>query len=359
MLEKTLSYYILRVSTTYMVSTFLIGGLHIYKVIEISRGKRMAGKNIKVSVVVATYNHEKYIRHTLESIVSQKTDFDYEVIVGDDCSSDGTAEIVREYASKYPELIIPVIREKNMGGTSNLLDLLARIRGEYVAFIEGDDYWIDENKLQKQADFLDSHSDYIACFGHCIIVDENENRNEELEKWSGFMKRGGDYTIKDFEEYILPGQTATSMYRKIAYAKLQQKVAEFKIDVSDFIDRDQVLLMLSVGKMYNLGTEVSAYRYVVKPGAGSWSSENDFYSFRTLMNYLDGLKKFEKLAQVLGMKLNFDERRKYEWRKLEDSKKDFSKENYRTIKAKLIDESIDKKKIKAYITREKLKSLLK
>ncbi len=317
----------------------------------------MSEKKLKVSVAVATYNHEKYIRHTLESIIEQKVNFDFEVLIGEDCSTDGTADVVREYASKYPDLIIPIIREKNLGGTRNLLDLIMRAKGENVAFVEGDDYWIDENKLQKQVDFLDSHPDYIACFGQCIIVDENENRQKELEEWSGFMKRGGDYTIKDFEEYILPGQTATAMYRKAAYGKLEQKIAEAKIDVSDFIDRDQILLMLAVGKIYNLGTEVSAYRYVVNPGAGSWSSENDFYSFKTLVNYLDGLKKLETVAEKLGLELNFDERRKYEWKKLQDDKKSFSKENYNAVKAKLIDESIDKKGIKSYMLRENLKRM--
>jgi hypothetical protein len=115
--------------------------------------------------------------------------------------------------------------------------------------------------------------------------------------------------------------------------------------------------MLAVGKIYNLGTEVSAYRYVVNPGAGSWSSENDFYSFKTLVNYLDGLKKLETVAEKLGLELNFDERRKYEWKKLQDDKKSFSKENYNAVKAKLIDESIDKKGIKSYMLRENLKRM--
>lgn len=298
----------------------------------------MAEKNFKVSVVVATYNQEKYIRHTLESIVSQKTDFDYEVLVGDDCSTDGTAEIVNEYAQKYPELIIPVIREKNLGGTGNLMDLLARIRGEYVAFIEGDDYWIDENKLQKQADFLDSHPDYAACFGLCIIVDENENRLTELEQYSGFMKAGGEYTVREFENYILPGQTATSMYRKDAYAKIQQKMVEAQFDVKSFIDRHLVLIMLSVGKMYVLDEPVSAYRYVMKADSGSWSSKNDYYSVDNLVNYLVGLKEMEKLGKLLGLDVNFDDRRVYEWNKLKDNIDKFSAKDVNRVQQMLIDD---------------------
>ena len=103
----------------------------------------------KVSVVIATYNQERFLTHTLESVVNQKVDFDFEVLVGDDCSSDNTAAIVRKYAEQYPDIIVPFIREKNMGMAGNVMDLTFRAKGEYIAFIEGDDYWIDDEKLKK------------------------------------------------------------------------------------------------------------------------------------------------------------------------------------------------------------------
>ena len=298
----------------------------------------------KVSVVVATYNQEKYIRHTLESIVSQKVNFDFEVLVGDDCSTDKNAEIIKEYAEKYPGIIVPILREKNLGMGGNVADLTMRTTGEYVAFIEGDDYWIDENKLQKQVDFLDSHPDYVACFGLCQIVDENEVRQENREKWSGFMKEGGEYTMKMFQDYVLPGQTATSMYRRVAYGQLQEKIMANNIDPRKLIDRSQVLCMMAVGKMYNLGEYVSAYRYVMTQGSGSWSSQNDFYNKDNTLNYLSGMKDMEKIAEVLELELNFDDRRKYELKKLEDSAEKFSKEDYNEIFNKIIEDSYNNKK---------------
>ncbi len=320
----------------------------------------MEEKVIKVSVVVATYNQEKYIGHTLESIVSQKVNFKYEVLVGDDCSKDGTAKIVKEYGEKYPDIIVPIIREKNLGMGGNVVDLTMRTKGEYIAFIEGDDYWIDDNKLQKQVDFLDSHPDYVACFGQCMIVDENEVRQPELEKWSGFKKNGGDYTIKEFEDYILPGQTATSMYRKIAYAKLQQKVMESKkIDPRKLIDRSQVLCMLSIGKMYNSGELVSAYRYVMNQNSGSWSSQNDYYSVDNLLKYLAGLKDMEDIAEVLGLELCFDERRKYEWDKYLENRSKFRKEDAKLVKKTLIEDCKDKKAMNLYRFKKFIRGLKK
>ena len=284
-------------------------------------------QSIKVSVVVPTYNQERYIRHTLESAVNQKTDFGYEILVGEDCSTDNTSAVVREYAQKYPDKIVAFIREKNYGMGGNVMDLMMRAKGDYIAFLEGDDYWLDENKLQKQVDFLNTHPDYVAVFGKCIMVDENENRLEEIEKYNGFFKRGGEYTIRDFQDYLLPGQTATSMYRKVAYGMLQQKLTDAGIDISKMIDRDQILCMLAVGKMHAFEDVFAAYRYVLDSKSGSWSSKNDFYSTDNVIKYLNGLKNMEKMASALDLPLNFDNRRKREFEILGDMKKDLSRED--------------------------------
>ncbi|SDI03356.1 Glycosyl transferase family 2 [Pseudobutyrivibrio sp. 49] len=314
--------------------------------------------NKKVSIVVATYNQEKYIRKTLESIIAQKANFEFEAIVGDDCSTDGNAEIIKEFAEKYPDIIVPVLREKNLGMHGNTLDLMMRAQGEYIAFIEGDDYWIDENKLQKQVDFLDSHPDYVACFGFCHIVDAEGNRQEKLEQWSGFMKEGGEYTLQMFQDYLLPGQTATSMYRRVAYGALQQKLMEANIDISKMIDRSQVLCMLAVGKMYNLGEYLAAYRYVLTEGSGSWSSQNDFYSKDNVLKYIAGMKDMEKTAKVLGVELDFDARRKYELMKLEVCADKFSKKDYKVILNQLIEDASDKKGLKRIHSTRHLRKLI-
>ncbi|MCM1285939.1 MAG: CDP-glycerol glycerophosphotransferase family protein [Acetobacter sp.] len=132
-----------------------------------------------VSVICITYGHEDYIAQALDSFVSQKTNFKYQILVGEDKGPDRTAEIVLEYAEKYPDLIIPFIREQNMGAQRNLIDLCRRAGTPYVAFCEGDDYWIDEYKLQKQFDFMQENPDYRACFHNTRIqADESWYLND-------------------------------------------------------------------------------------------------------------------------------------------------------------------------------------
>jgi len=112
----------------------------------------------KVSVCVITYNQQKYIRECLQSIVDQETDFDFEVIVGDDCSTDGTREAVVEFAKRYPDRIVPLLYPEKVGGTQNFMSVHNRADGTYVAHIDGDDIALP-GKLQAQVDYLDAHPD--------------------------------------------------------------------------------------------------------------------------------------------------------------------------------------------------------
>src|SRR5687767_5513291 len=93
----------------------------------------------KVSVDMITYNHAPYIAQALDSVLMQKVSFDYEIVIGDDCSTDGTTEILRDYQRRYPDRFKPVLREKNIGASKNATDVLRRLTGEYVACLEGDD----------------------------------------------------------------------------------------------------------------------------------------------------------------------------------------------------------------------------
>jgi glycosyltransferase involved in cell wall biosynthesis len=126
----------------------------------------------KVSVFLITYNHEKYIAQAIESIVTQKTNFEFEVVIGEDFSKDETRAICERYAAEYPNIINLLPSDKNYGAMENAIRVFAACTGEYVALCEGDDYWIDPYKLQKQADFLDAHPDYSWCFGNIEVLDE-------------------------------------------------------------------------------------------------------------------------------------------------------------------------------------------
>lgn len=116
--------------------------------------------HIVASIICVTYNHAPYIRQALDSFLMQKTTFPYEIIIADDCSSDGTSAICAEYEERYPDVIRHIRGDYNVGGVENERRAIEAAQGEYVALCEGDDYWTDPKKLQKQVDFLETHSDY-------------------------------------------------------------------------------------------------------------------------------------------------------------------------------------------------------
>lgn len=121
----------------------------------------------KVSILTLVYNHEKYIKDCLEGVIMQKTDFPFEMLVHDDASSDNSALILQNYASKYPNVIKPIFQINNQYSKHVPIVhdiLLPKVKGKYVALCEGDDYWIDPQKLQKQVDYMDSHPDCGLCF---------------------------------------------------------------------------------------------------------------------------------------------------------------------------------------------------
>lgn len=133
----------------------------------------MGNSKPKVSVCCITYNQKDYIRQALDSFIMQKTNFPFVVIIGDDASTDGTTEIIKEYALKYPDIIKPVFQKINSGGFKNFCDVYNLIDTEYVAICEGDDYWTDEYKLQKQFDCLEAHKECTICFHKTKYIFEN------------------------------------------------------------------------------------------------------------------------------------------------------------------------------------------
>ena len=133
---------------------------------------------MKLSVFVVTYNQEQYIRQCLDSIVMQQTNFDYEVIIGEDCSTDNTPAICDEYAARYPQIKV-YHHLKNLGLVKNWEFVLNHCTGDYVAMIEGDDYWTNPNKLQNQVDYLDAHSDVVLTFTSALVAYEGGDVHDE------------------------------------------------------------------------------------------------------------------------------------------------------------------------------------
>ena len=130
---------------------------------------------ILVSVAIVTYNHEKFISQTIESILNQKTNFKIEIVIGEDCSTDKTGQICLEYYQKYPNKIVLLLNEENLGLRRNNINTWSFCRGKYIAMCEGDDYWTDNLKLQKQVDILEKNNKYSACFHQVEIFDIETN----------------------------------------------------------------------------------------------------------------------------------------------------------------------------------------
>ena len=132
-----------------------------------------------VSICCITYNHEKYIRDALESFLNQKTNFDFEILIHDDASTDKTSEIIQEYEKKYPNIIKPIYQIENQyskGISINDTFNFSRAGGKYIALCEGDDYWLDSNKLQKQVDYMGKNHECTLCFHNAMVVSSNDKK---------------------------------------------------------------------------------------------------------------------------------------------------------------------------------------
>jgi len=176
----------------------------------------MSSKHLKskVSVSIITYNHEKYLRACLESIVTQKCDFDFEIVVGEDCSPDNTRAVLKEFQQKYPHVIKPIYQEKNVGHYQNFIDVIDQCQGEYIANIDGDDCMLP-GKLQKQVDFLDEHSECAVVFHNLRFIGAlitTEAYNNSLDEKSCIVD------INDFvDKGLAHWGNASKMYRRSSY----------------------------------------------------------------------------------------------------------------------------------------------
>ena len=165
--------------------------------------------DVLVSVCVLSYNHEKYLRQCLDGILMQETSFPFEVRVHDDASKDKSQNIIKEYQERHPSIIKPVLQSENQyskgGGILNRF-LIPLCEGKYIALCEGDDYWTDPLKLQKQVDFLENHEDYSMCFHKVEIL------SDEREKGLFSQLRAGKYSARDiYNDWIVP--TCSVLYR--------------------------------------------------------------------------------------------------------------------------------------------------
>jgi glycosyltransferase involved in cell wall biosynthesis len=141
---------------------------------NVRTGLRAAQDTVKVSVHMPAYNHEKYIAEALDSALMQEADFPWEIVIGEDCSTDGTRAVARRYATRYPERIRLIENERNLGIWENDQVIIAACRGEYIAWLESDDLWTAPDKLQRQVELLDANPTYSACFHRASCITDSE-----------------------------------------------------------------------------------------------------------------------------------------------------------------------------------------
>lgn len=224
-----------------------------------------------VDIYVLTYNHEKYIAKTLDSILMQKVNFKYRILIGDDCSSDNTRTILKKYQQKYPNIVYLFFRDKNVGMKENSRLLHQELKAKYVATIEGDDYWCSKHKLQKQYDFLENNSEFSAYVSSVHIVDKNNHRDLKLEKMypNYCYKKDKIFTFEDALMYTLPGQSATLMFRNF-YLELSDRQKKLFYKCSANGDQKVAIINTLNGKVFCSKEILAVHRKVFDEGS-SWS----------------------------------------------------------------------------------------
>ena len=252
----------------------------------------------KLSVIFITYNHKDYVEKALKSVLDQETDFPFEVVVGDDCSTDGTQEILKGIAKDHPNVRL-FLRSENTGGrpTLNVYETTKRCTGKYLAYLEGDDYWTDTHKLQKQVDFLDSHEEYTAVTHDIVMVDAQSEviTDPDVLAIGSLYDWSGKFTYDDYcYSGKWPGHYATVVSRNI-YAE-EKKDYTILYRASDFSDDALInLFILMEGDIFRMDDSMSAWRYIRKTGGSNWNSiaikrnigKEDCYLSKTVMQWVE------------------------------------------------------------------------
>ncbi|MBQ7596688.1 MAG: glycosyltransferase [Clostridia bacterium] len=216
----------------------------------------MDSGDYQVDITLLCYNHEKYLNKCLDSVIAQKTNFKFRLFIGDDCSTDGSRNIIEQYAEKYPDIIFPVFNEVNLGASKNSLNLKQYCTSRYLVGGESDDFWVDDHKLQKQYDFLEAHPEYVAVGSNYYNVDpDGENPYKSLLPWQVEKK----YTMKDFLRYgfVIHGNTIMFRnvlpYRDERYKELRSKIPT----MGDVMTR---ILLYDKGDFYCMKDIMHAHR---------------------------------------------------------------------------------------------------
>lgn len=266
---------------------------------------------IAVSVCCLVYNHENYLRKCLEGIVTQKTTFKFELLIHDDASTDKSADIIREYEEKYPEIIKPIYQKENQHSKRipiNKTYQYPRAVGKYLAWCEGDDYWCDENKLQKQYDIMEKNSSITICTSNVRCILENGELLNRYIPNDAFLE--GVYTFEQLCSYFPKTIMQTSSYfvNRSLYMSLRNDYKEV-FNSCPVGDIPILYMSLSRGNLYYINEVMSCYR---TNSTYSWSNriKNDaelrqrhalrqkaFY--KTFIEYLKAINSSPKIVETI------------------------------------------------------------
>ncbi|SHN56723.1 Glycosyl transferase family 2 [Butyrivibrio hungatei DSM 14810] len=253
----------------------------------------MSEKQIDVSIYMLTYFHEKYIRQAIESVLAQKTQYTYELVISDDFSQDGTRDILREYAEKYPDIIRVNLNDENIGIPKNIYKARSMCRGRYITALSGDDYWINDQKIETEVKFLDEHPQYVAAFnGIELRMDDSTTAYDVIPRDKSQFNR--EYSLKDYEKCEPLGTHGFFMRNYFLTEEGREYFAQAQ-QISKFVDDavDEVLI-LKKGPVYILDIVTDAHRVV--------SSTED------KKNYNSRYSRLEKFGHHIGLLNGMSER---------------------------------------------------
>lgn len=245
--------------------------------------------NIKLSICCASYNHGKYLKEALNGILMQKVNFEYEVIIGDDCSTDDSQSIIESFRPKFKKNYITFLNKKNVGALNNFDRIQSCTRGEYVIVLETDDRWTDPLKIQKQVDYLDLHPEVIAVAHKCNVIDKNSKPTKFIYPQCNKKK----YSLGEYRKGIMPGQTTTMMYRN--YHSYDLGIDTNFISKCNHCgpgDRAKIFALLARGQIHCLSDVMSDYRYVWDEGTSF--SATDKMNYSDYINYYGLFVKYAK-----------------------------------------------------------------
>lgn len=240
-------------------------------------GKFMDKSDIKVSICCAVYNHEKYLRKCLDGFVSQKTNFRYEVLIHDDASTDASADIIREYEARYPDLIKPIFQKENQyskGVKISWTYQYPRAKGKYIALCEGDDYWCDEDKLQLQYDEMEKNDEIVMCVHNVACINESGKAIDlcyPQKKIPNKLLSSDKMMELMVEHKTYPFQTSSYFIKSDYIKKIINNLPKF-IYASNVGDVPIMFFLITKGKFYYIHKTMSYYRM---GGPESWNSMNN------------------------------------------------------------------------------------